>query len=162
MDQVIPIVGTAAMLGSALVGGIFFAFSSFVMKALARVPSAEGIGAMQSINVVVLNPSFLCAFIGTAVLSVAAAGLALASWGSPFAPLFVAGALFYLVGTFLVTGLGNVPLNDQLAAESAGDAAAAEVWEQYLIRWTRWNHFRTAAAMVAALLYTLGLMQNAI
>ena len=39
------------------------------MKALARVPSAEGIGAMQSINVVVLNPSFLGAFIGTAVHS---------------------------------------------------------------------------------------------
>jgi uncharacterized membrane protein len=47
-----------ALLGSALIGGIFFAFSSFVMKALARVPSPEGIAAMQSINVVVLNPSF--------------------------------------------------------------------------------------------------------
>ena len=30
----------------------------------------------------------------------------------------------------------------------------------YLSRWTTWNHVRTAAAMVAALLYTLGLMQN--
>jgi len=55
MDQLIAVVGTTALLGSALVGGIFFAFSSFVMKALARVPSAEGIAAMQSINVVVLN-----------------------------------------------------------------------------------------------------------
>ncbi len=35
-----------------------------------------------------------------------------------------------------------------------------EVWEHYLDRWTMWNHVRTAAAMVAALLYTLGLMQN--
>ncbi len=58
------------------VGGIFFAFSSFVMKALAGVPSAEGIGAMQSINVVVLNPSFLGAFMGTAVVSLGAGGLA--------------------------------------------------------------------------------------
>ena len=53
MNQLIPAVGTVALLGSALVGGIFFAFSSFLMKALASVPSAEGIGAMQSINVVV-------------------------------------------------------------------------------------------------------------
>jgi len=51
MDQLIPVVGTTALLGSALVGGIFFAFSSFIMKALAGVPSEEGIGAMQSINV---------------------------------------------------------------------------------------------------------------
>ena len=76
MDQLIPVVGTVALLGSALVGGIFFAFSSFIMKALAGVPSAEGIGAMQSINVVVINPSFLSAFFGTAVLSFVAGGFA--------------------------------------------------------------------------------------
>jgi len=39
MDQLIPVVGTTALLASAMVGGIFFASSSFVMKALARVPS---------------------------------------------------------------------------------------------------------------------------
>jgi len=160
MDQLIPVVGTTALLGSALVGGIFFAFSSFIMKALAGVPSAEGIGAMQSINVVVLNPSFLGAFMGTAVVSLGAGGLALAGWGRPSAPFFLGGALFYLVGTYLVTLRGNVPLNNQLAALSTTDPAARDVWEHYLSRWTMWNHVRTAAAMVAALLYTLGLIQN--
>jgi uncharacterized membrane protein len=161
MDQLIPVVGTMALLGSALVGGIFFAFSSFIMKALAGVPPAEGMSAMQSINVVVINPSFLGAFFGTAVLSLVAGGLALASWGSPSASYFLGGALFYLVGTILVTMFGNVPLNNQLAAESAKDPGTHEVWKHYLDRWTMWNHVRTAAAMVAALLYTLGLMQNA-
>jgi uncharacterized membrane protein len=161
MDQLIPVVGTMALLGSALVGGIFFAFSSFIMKALAGVPSAEGVGAMQSINVVVINSSFLGAFFGTAVLALVVGGLALASWGSPSASYFLGGALFYLVGTILVTMFGNVPLNNQLAAESATDPGTHEVWEHYLDRWTMWNHVRTAAAMVAALLYTLGLMQNA-
>ena len=160
MDQLIPVVGTTALLGSALVGGVFFAFSSFVMKALARMPPAEGIGAMQSINVVVLNPSFLGAFMGTVVVSLGASGLALAGWDRPSAPFFLGGALFYIVGTFLVTALGNVPLNDQLAGMSATDPGTREVWENYLDRWTMWNHVRTAAAMVAALLYTLGLMQN--
>ncbi len=160
MDQLIPVVGTTALLGSALVGGIFFAFSSFVMKALARVPSAEGIAAMQSINVVVLNPSFLAAFIGTAVLSLGAGGLALAGWGRPSASFFLGGAIFYLMGTFLVTALCNVPLNDQLAAVSATDPGARDVWEHYLGRWTMWNHVRTAAAMAAALLYSLGLMKG--
>ncbi len=161
MNQLIPAVGTMVLLGSALVGGIFFAFSSFIMKALAGVPSAEGIGAMQSINVVVINPSFLGAFFGTAVLSLVAGGLALASWGSPSASYFLGGALFYLVGIILVTMFGNGPLNNQLAAASATDPGTREVWEQYLDRWVTWNHVRTAAAMVAALLYTLGLMQNA-
>ncbi len=115
---------------------------------------------MQSINVVVLNPSFLGAFMGTAVVSLGAGGLALTCWGHPSATFFLGGALFYLVDTILVTMLGNVPLNDQLAAVSATDPAARDVWGHYVSRWTAWNHVRTAAAMVAALLYSLGLMQN--
>ncbi len=160
MNQLIPIVGTTALLGCALIGGVFFAFSSFVMKALARVPSSEGIAAMQSINVAVINPSFLGAFMGTAVLSLGVVGLALVRWSHPAAMFFLGGAVFYVVGTFLVTMFGNVPLNDRLAAVSATDPAARDVWDHYLDRWTMWNHVRTVAAMVAALLYTVGLMQN--
>ncbi len=159
MNSIFPLAGTIALLGSALIGGVFFAFSSFVMKALARVPSSEGIAAMQSINVVVINPSFLGAFMGTALLSLGVIALALARWSHPSTMFFVGGAIFYFAGTFLVTMVGNVPLNDQLAAVSATDPAAVELWEHYLARWTMWNHVRTAAAMVAALLYTLGLMQ---
>ncbi len=161
MDKVMLVVGTMALLGCALVGGIFFAFSSFIMKALARLPSAEGVGAMQSINVVVINPSFMGAFFGTALLSLGAIWLALAGWGHPYTPFFLGGALLYLVGTILVTIFGNVPLNDHLAALSAAGPVTHEVWEHYLDRWTMWNHVRTAAALVAALLYTLGLIQVA-
>ena len=160
MNSLISLVGTIALLGSALIAGVFFAFSSFVMKALARVPSSEGIAAMQSINVVVINPSFLGAFFGTAGISLVAGGLTLADWGRPTASYFLGAALSYLVGTIFVTMFGNVPLNNQLAAVSATDLGTHEVWEHYLDRWVMWNHVRTAAAMAAALLYTLGLMQN--
>ena len=160
MSSLNTILVVLALLGSAVIGGVFFAFSSFVMKALDRVPSAEGIAAMQSINVVVLNPSFLGAFIGTAVISVLVAGLAVTGWAMPSAPFLLAGALLYLVGTFLVTGLGNVPLNDQLAAVSATDPEAISVWKHYLDRWTLLNTIRTVAAIAAVLMFTLGLMQG--
>lgn len=160
MNTVITTVVVLALLGSALIGGIFFAFSSFIMKALARAPSSEGIAAMQSINVVVLNPSFLGVFLGTAVSCLLVAGLAVKGWGAPSAPYFLCGALLYLAGTFLVTGFANVPLNDQLAAVSAADPAAIKVWERYLDRWTLLNTVRTAAAMAAALMFTFGLMQS--
>lgn len=149
-----------ALLGSSLIAGVFFAFSSFIMKALARVPSHEGIAAMQSINVVVLNPSFLGVFMGTTVISVLVAALAVKGWGTPSAPLFLAGALLYIVGTFLLTGLGNVPLNDQLAAISASDPETISVWEHYLDRWTLLNTTRTVAAAAATLMFTLGLLQS--
>ena len=162
MNQLLAIVGTTALLGSALIGGVFFAFSSFVMKALARLPSSGGIAAMQSINVVVINPSFLGAFMGTAMLSLGVVGLALIRWSHPSAMFFLGGAVCYFVGTFLVTMFGNVPLNNRLAAASATDPATRDVWDHYLDRWTMWNHVRTVAAMVAALLYAMGLMQNGV
>ena len=160
MTSLFPAAGTIALLGSALVGGVFFAFSSFVMKALARVPSPEGIAAMQSINIVVINPSFLGVFTGTALLSLGMIGLALTRWNHPSSMFFLGGAIFYFVGTFIVTVVGNIPLNDQLAAVSATDPVAVKFWEQYLGQWTLWNHVRTASAMVGAFFYTLGLIQN--
>jgi uncharacterized membrane protein len=144
-----------------LIGGVFFAFSSFIMKALARVPSSEGIAAMQSINVVILNKPFLGTFLGTAVISMLVAGLAIKGWGAPSSKWFLAGALLYFIGTFLLTGLGNVPLNKQLAAVTATDDDAVTVWEYYLDRWTLLNTVRTVAATAAAFSFTVGLMQHA-
>jgi uncharacterized membrane protein len=100
------------------------------------------------------------AFMGTAVLSLEMASFAFGGWDHPSALIFLGGAMFDFAGTFLVTALGNVPLNNQLATASATDPATHHVWEHYLDRWTTWNHLRTAAAMAAALLYLLGLMQH--
>lgn len=54
-------------LGSGLMAGVFFAFSTSVMKALDQLPPNESIAAMQSINVAIINPLFLSVFLGTAV-----------------------------------------------------------------------------------------------
>ena len=158
MSLVTTIAVVAALLGAALIGGVFFAFSSFIMKALARLAPREGIAAMQSINVVVLNPAFLGAFLGTAVICLLVAVISVAGWGKPSAAFYLAGASVYFIGTFLVTGLGNVPLNNRLAAVDAADHVAVAVWEQYLKRWTRLNTVRTIAAMTAALLFAAGLV----
>jgi uncharacterized membrane protein len=96
----------------------------------------------------------------TAILALLAAVLAVKGWGTPSAPWFLTGAMLYLVGTFLVTALGNVPLNDQLAAVSATDPEALSIWENYLDRWTLLNTIRSGAAAAASLMFTLGLIQS--
>ncbi len=159
MNAITHVLAVAAILGSAIIGGVFFAFSSFIMKALAKLPSSEGIAAMQSINVVVLNPLFLGTFMGTTVVSVLVAALAIKGWAAPSAPFFLVGGTLYVIGTFLVTGLGNVPLNNQLAAVSASDPDAVPVWQHYLDRWTMLNTIRTVAAIAAVAMFTVGLMQ---
>lgn len=144
-----------AALGSGLVAGVFFAFSTFVMKALTRLTPAEGIAAMQSINIVVLNPWFLGVFMGTALVSVAAIVGALLHWHGDSSLLLIAGGLLYLIGTFGVTIACNVPRNEALAKIVRTDAGAASAWSDYVRTWTAWNHVRTAAGLAAAGAFTL-------
>jgi len=144
-----------AAAGSALIGGSFFAFSTFVMGALGRLPPPQGIAAMQSINVVVINPWFMTTFLGTAVLCAAIAVASLMRWHDPGAVYLLAGAVLYFAGTFLVTMVFNVPRNDALAKLTPASAEAAGPWIAYLSTWTAWNHVRTIAALGAMVSFTV-------
>lgn len=147
-------------LGCGLVAGIFFAFSTFVMKALAQQTPAQGIAAMQSINITVINPLFMLAFLGTGVTCLILAVSSLLKWHQPGAVYLLIGSLLYLVGTVLVTIVFNVPLNDALAIVKPDSTDGANLWSSYLTNWTFWNHVRTAAALAAATLLTLALCQK--
>jgi len=147
----------AAAVGCGLIGGVFFAFSTFIMKGLARLPGNEGMAAMQAINIAVINPVFLGSFLGTAVVSALAIVLSLLRWNDPGALLRITGGTLYVVGTFGVTMAFNVPRNDALALLTPADPNADPHWRQYIRTWTMWNHVRTAAGLVAAVLFSLAL-----
>jgi len=121
------IVTLLVCIGAGTVGGVFFAFSSFVMKALAQLPASQGVAAMQRINVVVLNWLFLGVFLGTAVLAAVCVAMSVLGWGTVRSDLLLASALLYLIGTFLVTVRFNVPRNERLAglAPESSQAAAS-------------------------------------
>ena len=152
----LPLIVFAAT-GCALTAGIFFAFSTFVMQALAMQPPGPGISAMQSINITVINPWFMTAFFGPAVAGTALTVLALWQWGQPGSKYWLAGTLLYAIGTIGVTIAGNIPLNDALAVVSPESSDGVTLWTKYLTDWTVWNHIRTAAAFVAAGLFTWSL-----
>lgn len=148
----LDVVTLVSVLGCGLIAGVFFAFSTFVMKALGAIPPPQGIAAMQSINIVVINPVFLTPFVGTAATCAVLIVASVLRWNDPRALYWLLGGLFYVVGCFLVTMMFNVPRNDALAALTPSSADAVQYWTSYLSSWTTWNHVRTAAALVAALL----------
>jgi uncharacterized membrane protein len=148
----------AAAIGSGLVAGIFFAFSSFVMAALGRLPSDHGITAMNAINVTVINPLFFLAFFGTAALCLAASAGSALRWTTSSSTLVLLASVIYLVGCIGVTMLRNVPLNNALAAVPLGTPEAAALWTRYLSEWTFWNTVRTVAPVVSAVLFTVALL----
>jgi uncharacterized membrane protein len=144
-----------AALAVAVVLGVFFAFSTFVAQALARLPAADAVHAMQSVNVVILGSAFVPVFSGAVPLTALAC---ITSWGtaSPLVRLALGAAFaIYAVGVFGVTLRGNVPLNDALMAFRDGDARAA--WDAFYGPWLRLNHVRSfaSAASLVALLVAL-------
>ncbi|MEH2329167.1 anthrone oxygenase family protein [Nostoc sp.] len=140
--------------------GVFFAFSTFVMNALARLQPKEGIIAMQFINITAINPLFMLALFGTAVACIFLAVSSVLKWHQPGAAYLLIGSLLYLIGTILVTIAFNVPLNDALAIAKPDSTEGANLWAKYLTNWTFWNHVRTIAALAAAL--TLGLYDRTV
>ncbi len=157
MIEYLYLLKVIAALGCGLIAGIFFAFSTFVMKALAQQPPAQGIAAMQSINITVINPWFMAAFLGTSFICLILTVSSLFRWQQLGAVYLLVSALLYLVGCFGVTMVFNVPLNDALAVANPNSPEGANLWTNYLTNWMFWNHVRTIAAFIAAALFTLAI-----
>ena len=150
----VPLTHLAA-LGCGVVGGVFFAFSTFVLPGLARLSVANGVAAMQSINRTAVRPLFMTALFGTGAVCLTVAVGGVVNWGDEGAALLVAGSVLYLLGNIVVTGVGNVPLNDDLAAVEPDGHGAAERWSGYVRRWSRWNHVRTLTAIASSALLVM-------
>jgi uncharacterized membrane protein len=146
----------AAAIGSGTLGGVLFAFSSFVMPALRRIPAPQGISAMQSINRQATTLAF-GSLIAVTVFLAASVGvdaavkrdIAAAGWvGAGSVSVFIALA---------ITGAVNVPRNDRLASFDATTPEAATYWTTFLNEWNVANHVRTAFCILAALFYSAAL-----
>jgi uncharacterized membrane protein len=155
IDRLLPSLTFLAAISCGLAAGIFYAFSSLVMRALAKIPPPAGIAAMQSINVSVVNPWFIAAFFGPALICCALGVISLVRWNRAGNAYLFAGSAFYLVGTMIVTFAFNVPLNDVLATVDPASPEGARQWASYLVTWTNWNHVRTAGALFAAAAFYL-------
>jgi len=154
LQRLLFLLTLSAALGCGIVGGVFFAFSTFVMPALARLPASHGVAAMQSINIVVLNRWFLGVFNGTALGSAVLLIASMNRWS-------IGGSLLYIVGAFGVTTVFNIPRNDALAALNPDAPDVGAIWQVYVSSWTFWNTVRCAAALAGAAALTVALIERA-
>jgi uncharacterized membrane protein len=115
---------------------------------------------MQSINLSVISPWFMTAFFGPAAVCCVLAVISMLQWNRQGTAFILAGSAFYLAGTMVVTFVFNVPLNDMLATVRPASVESASQWAGYLITWTNWNHFRAAAALLAAASFTVALARG--
>ncbi|MES9972311.1 MAG: anthrone oxygenase family protein [Candidatus Thiodiazotropha sp.] len=155
IDSILPYLVVAAIAGAGVITGLLFAFSNFVMRALAELQPDQGMFAMQQINEKIINPLFLLFFLGTPLLCLIIAGHSLMQLNDTHDLLLLAGSIGYLIGPFGITLRRNVPLNDELAVLQP--AEGAHEWSRYQVNWQRWNHIRTYIGLISIIFLCLGL-----
>jgi uncharacterized membrane protein len=160
MSVLIQRVTVVAAVGSGLVGGVFFAFSAFVMPALGRVSDSTGIRAMQEINRRATTPPLMIALFGTAAICAGLAVWAIRSWQQPSAPWTLGASLTYLATAVLVTAAANVPANDTLDKVDPTASTASAQWAHFLNVWNGWNYLRIVGCLVAAAGFAIALIQS--
>ena len=134
------------------IGGVYFAFSFFVMQSLNKVSHSEAIRTMNSINLVILKSPFMFLFFFSSFIAliiflenlflyklISNEGLA---------------SIVFLIGMLLCTATKNVPLNNKLADfEFNKSSCNPEIeWNCYYNNWVKWNHIRTASCFLSVVL----------
>ena len=126
----------AATVLAGLQAGTYYTWACGVMPGLARTDDHTFVSAMTHINVAIVNPVFMVSFLGAPALALAAVVT-----GSPGARGWAIAGLALALGTVAITAVGNIPLNDALAA--GGSRADFETL------WVRWNIVRTVTSTAA-------------
>ncbi len=149
---------------TALMASLFYAYSCSVVPGLGRLKDLEYLGAMQSINRAILNPVFLCCFMGALLLlplsawsTYRDAGLTTRCW------LLIAAGIAYALGVFGVTMLGNVPMNEVLDKIRLAGSAPDQLRTQRAVfenRWNTLNNIRSLFAIVALIFAVLACMSR--
>lgn len=159
MSMIFVLLIQCAILAYAFVGGVFLAFSDFIMRALARTSGHGGVEVMQVINQEVFRWVFMTLFLGMAAVSLVIAAYAALAMNGPAGSLILLAGLCYLIGCFGVTVFFNVPMNNALEGMETFSTNTLEYWFQtYVPRWTLWNWVRTVACAASATLLLTGLV----
>lgn len=137
---------------SGLIAGLLFSYQISVNNGLRALSDSEYVKAMQSINVVIVNPVFVICFIGLVFLFPISSYFLFKEGTTQLFYLMLGACLVYLTGVICVTFFGNIPLNNQLAGFDIVNALPDEVAAMRKAFENKWNQFhliRTVAAIVA-------------
>ena len=152
--RILTIVGA---LTTGLMAGLYFAFATAVMPALARLDSGSGLEAMQRINRAILNPLFLVTFLASGLAGAALAVSSAWTWDQTGAELRLGGGLLAFAGGLVLTAAYHVPRNNALESVGRGTPEGDGEWARYLREWVPANHLRALACTLSLVLLLLAL-----
>ena len=133
---------TSAIIFTGLSAGLFYGWSVSVIPGTQKIDAHSYVSTMQSINRAILNPAFFLVFFGSIICLISATFAARNHHPNEFWILLIA-TTTYLIGTIGVTGLGNVPLNDELEALNIRSLSSKEITDFRMYYESRWNTLHT-------------------
>lgn len=156
------VVTTTLLVG--LVAGFLFGFAVIAMPGLGTLRDGEFLRAFQVMDRVIQenHPLFMLVWVGSVVATVATVIIGLSQLSGGDLVLLIAAAALYLAGVQVPTATINIPLNNRVQLVDTADADQGTLTDERAVfepRWNRWNRIRTAAAVVATLLFLILLVQ---
>lgn len=150
-----------AATSTALMAGLFFAWSCSVTIGIARLPDNGYIAAFQSMNRAILNLVFLACFMGTLLLLPVVTFMHYTPNPSGRFWFLLAASVLYGLGVFGVTMAFNVPMNETLdkfplQTASPQEMAALRAWFEG--RWNSLNMVRTIAGTLSVICVIIACM----
>lgn len=149
----------AALMLTGLSAGLFYAWSVSVIPGTQKIDDLSYLNTMQNINREILNPAFFIVFFGSLIALVCATYFSYGMSTTGFW-LLVMATLTYLVGTVGVTGMGNVPLNNELEALNIAKLSTNEIAgfrEHYELRWNKLHTYRMLFSVLSFIIAVLAL-----
>ncbi|MDD7942804.1 DUF1772 domain-containing protein [Actinomycetospora lutea] len=149
MTTLVPAATLLAGVLSALLAGLYLAFSLAIMPSLARLADLVLVAVMQTVNRVIVRPGFVVLFLGAPLVAVAAAVSALVA-GAPAGIAVLVGALLQ-IASLVITAVVNIPLNTALDRADPDDVTdVARAREAFERPWVRAHGLRTVVTVLGA------------
>ena len=145
------------ILCTGLTAGLCFTWGNAITPGIGRLDDLSFLKAFQEMNRVIINGTFITVFFGPVILLSLNAYLFSDSKTSFW--LFLIAAVLFFIGLFLVTILGNVPLNGILEKSNLEALSKIELQElrnKFEKPWNQWHTVRIIASVLSFVLLLIG------
>jgi uncharacterized membrane protein len=141
-----------------LIAGVFFTWTNAITPGIGRLDDVNYLRAFQNMNRTITNPLFYIVIIGPLLLSPLAAYFYKSSDNAIILWAIIGASILYFLGVFVVTILGNIPLNNMLEKSLLTDIsleAAKNLRDKFEVKWNNFHLIRTITSTASFLLLIL-------
>ena len=147
-----------AIISTGLMAGIFFTWTNAVKPGIGTLDDMTYMKAFQAMNRLILNPLFYIVFILPVLTISISTYMSFGSTKLYVFELFLLSTLLYVLGVFLITILGNIPLNELLENTDLEKISLTELSDlrgKIENKWNNFNLIRTVSSFISFLLLVI-------